>query len=170
MRNIIMSYFCATFAIMIKDKLQLSKTVKFMLSSSFVSIIISMCLLVNLFTPGFGTVLKSEKGSFPCEHHTCGCKTEPDCLNNCCCAKEKSTSEMKCLLEEDSNGLFSSFIQSLVCAGVPNQFTTIPYNVSLPEDSVSSPGLFMLYYMERLQTVFPTSIKMSPPYKPPRIT
>lgn len=153
---------------MMKDKLLLSKTVKFMLSSSFVSIIISMCLLVNLFTPGFGTVLKSEKGTFPCEHHICGCKTEPDCLNNCCCAKKKSASEMKCLLEEDSNGLFSSFIQSLVCAGVPDQFTAISYNVSLPEDSVSSPGFFMLYYMERLQTVFPASIKIPPPDKPPR--
>jgi hypothetical protein len=128
-----------------------------------------MCLLVNLFTPGFSTVLKSEKGTFPCEHHICGCKTEPDCLNNCCCAKKKSTSEMKCLLEEDSNGLFSSFIQRLVCAGVPDQFTAISYNVSLPEDSVSSPGFFMLYYMERLQPVFPASINTSPPDKPPRI-
>jgi len=124
-----MSYFCATSAIMIKDKLQLSAAVKFMLSSTFVSIVVSMCLLVNLFTPNFSTIFKSKKGTFPCEHHTCGCKTAPDCLDHCCCAIEANTSEKESLPKEDSEGLFTTFIQSLACAGIPDQFTPIPYKV-----------------------------------------
>jgi hypothetical protein len=155
---------------MIKDKLLLSKAVKFTLSSSFISIVISMCFLVNLFTPGFSTIIKSKDSAFPCEHHTCGCKTAPDCLNHCCCVKEKSTFDMKCLLEEDSKGAFSTFIQSLACAGVPDQFTAVSYNLSLPEDGISYPNFYRFYYMKRLQPVFPISIKVSPPDKPPRIT
>ena len=153
---------------MIKDKL-LSKTTKSILSSSFVSIIISMCLLVNLFTPGLSTVVKSKSSIVSSEYHTCGCITGVHSLDLCCCGEEAGMSGMKCLPERDSENAFTSFIQSLACAGVPDQFTPISYNVSLPEEGVSSPGLFMLYYTGRLRTAFPDSIKISPPYKPPRI-
>jgi hypothetical protein len=73
------------------------------------------------------------------------------------------------LPERDSANAFTSFIQSLACAGVPEQFTPISYNINLPKNGVSSPGLFLLYYMEKLRTVSPASIMVSPPYKPPRI-
>jgi hypothetical protein len=155
---------------MIKDKFLLSKAVKLTLSSSFISIVISMCLLVNLFTPGFSTIIKSKGSAFPCEHHTCGCKTASDCLDHCCCVKEKSTFDMKCLLKKDSKGAFSTFIQSLACAGVPDQFTAVSHNLSLPEDGISCPNLYRFYYMKMLRPVFPASIKISPPDKPPRIT
>ncbi|MBC8549454.1 MAG: hypothetical protein H8D23_07370 [Candidatus Brocadiales bacterium] len=155
---------------MTKDKLLLSKTTKFMLSSSLVSIVISMCLLVNLFTPVLSTVVKGNKsGAVSSEYHTCGCITGVHSLNRCCCGEKADTSGTKCLPEIDSKNVFTSFIQSLACAGGPDQFTPISYNVSLPENDVSSPGLFLLYQMERLQTIFPASIKTSPPYKPPRI-
>jgi hypothetical protein len=155
---------------MIKDKILLSKTTKFMLSSSFVSIIISMCLLVNLFTPGLSTVVKGNKSStVSSEYHTCGCMTGVHSLDLCCCGEKAKTSGVKCLPEIDSENVFTSFIQSLACAGVPDRFTPVSYNANLPESGVSSPGLFLLYHMERLQTVFPASIKISPPDKPPRI-
>lgn len=155
---------------MIKDVLLLLKGNKFVLSSSFVSIVISMCLLVNLFTPGLSTVVKGSKSSTVSGvYHTCGCKTGVHSLDRCCCGDDASTHETKCLPERDSGNAFTSFIQSLACAGAPDQFTPISYNTSLPEDIVSSPGLFLLYHTERLQTVFPASIKISPPYKPPRI-
>ncbi len=153
---------------MIKNIL-LSKATKFILSSSFVSIVISMCLLVNLFTPGLSTVVRGKSGTVSSEYHTCGCKTGVHSLDLCCCGDEDGTHATKCLPEKDSGNAFTSFIQSLACAGVPEQFTPISCNVNLPEDDVSSPGLFLLYYTERLQTVFPASIKISPPYKPPRI-
>ena len=124
------------FSNMIKDKLLSSKTTKSILSSSFVCIIISMCLLVNLFTPGSSTVVNSKSGSVSSIFHTCECKTQ---------------------------------VHSLACAEAPGQFAPISCNVSLLEDSVTSPGLCLLSYMERLQTVFPASINISPPYKPPRI-
>lgn len=148
----------------------MSKIANLMFSSTLVSIVISICLFVNLFAPGFSTVVKGKGSAFPCAHHTCGCKTAPDCLNHCCCAKETDTPEMNCLLKEGSNGTFSAIIQSLACAGIPDQFTAISYNLSPPEDGAVSLRLFRLYYMGRLQVVFPVSIKMFPPDKPPRIT
>ncbi len=154
---------------MIKDKL-LSKTTKFMLSSSFVSIIISMCLLVNLFSPGLSTVVRGNKsGTTLSEYHTCGCITGVHSLDLCCCGEEAGMSGMKCLPEIDPENALTSFIQSLACAGIPDQFTPISYNVSLPEDGIFPPGLFLLNYTGRLLTAFPDSIKISPPYKPPRI-
>jgi hypothetical protein len=151
---------------MIKNIL-LPKATKFILSSSFVSIVISMCLLVNLFSPGLSSVVKGKSGTVLSEYHTCGCITGVHSLDRCCCGE--GTHETKCLPERDSENVFTAFIQSLACAGIPGQFTPISYNVSLPEEDVSSPGLFLLYYTERLRTVFPASIKISPPYKPPRI-
>ena len=121
---------------MIKDKFLLTKTAKSFLSSSFVSIIILMCLLVNFFTPGLNTVVNNKSGSVSSVFHTCECKTE---------------------------------VHSLACAEVPDQFMPISYNISLPEDSVSSQGLCLLSYMERQQTAVPASINIPPPYKPPRI-
>jgi hypothetical protein len=152
-----------------KDKLQLTKVTKSIRSSSFVSIIISMCLLVNLCTPGLSTVVKGKRGAVLSEYHTCGCITGVHSLDLCCCGEEGGAHATKCLPERDSANAFTSFIQSLACAGVPEQFTPISYNVNLPKNGVSSPGLFLLYYMEKLRTVSPASIMVSPPYKPPRI-
>ena len=152
-----------------KDKLQLTKVTKSIRSSSFVSIIISMCLLVNLCTPGLSTVVKGKRGAVLSEYHTCGCITGVHSIDLCCCGEKGGTHATKCLPERDSGNAFTSFIQSLACAGVPEQFTPISYNVNLPEDDVSSLGLYLLYYTERLQTVFPAAIKIPPPYKPPRI-
>lgn len=155
---------------MLKDKLLTAKTVKYILSSSFASIVISMCLLVNLFTPGLSTVVKGKSSTVLSEYHTCGCITGVHSLDLCCCGNDAGTHETKCLPARDSGNAFTTFIQSMVCSGVPDQFTPISYNVSLPEDGVSSPGLCLLFYMERLHTVFPASITTYPPYKPPRIT
>ena len=142
-----------------------------MLSSAFISIVVSMCLLVNLFAPGFSTVTKGKRTALPqLESHTCGCNSEPHSVITCCCAIEVGTSEEESLLNEDQEGLFTAFIQSLACAGVPDKYATISYNISLPGDSISFPNLYRFSYIESLQTDFPTSIKISPPDKPPRIT
>jgi hypothetical protein len=154
---------------MIRNRLLLLKTAKSILSSSFVNIVISMCLLINLFTPGLSTVVKGKSGTVLSEYHTCGCITGVHSLDLCCCGEGEGTHATKCLPKKDSGNAFTSFIQSLACTGVPDQFTPISYNVSLPDDGVSSPGLFLLYHMGRLRTAFPASIKISPPYKPPRI-
>jgi hypothetical protein len=152
-----------------KDKLLLSKTTKLMFSSTFVSIVVSMCLLVNLFAPGFITVIKGKNSALQSEYHTCKCSSEPHSINNCCCAIELDASEGKSIPKISSQGVFSTFIQSLACAGIPDQFTPISYNVSLPGGGVSLPDIYRFNYIESLQAVFPTSIKTSPPYKPPRI-
>jgi len=140
-----------------------------MFSSTFVSIVVSMCLLVNLFAPGFSIVIKGEGAPLQSEYHTCKCNSEPHSINNCCCAIELDAPEGKSLPKISAQGVFSTFIQSLACAGLPDRFTPISYNVSLPGDGISFPNLYRFYYVERLQAVFPTSIKMSPPDKPPRI-
>ncbi len=152
-----------------KDKLLLSKTIKFMFSSTFVSIVVSMCLLVNLFAPGFSIVIKGEGDALRFESHTCKCSSEPHSINNCCCAIELDAFEGKSLPKISSQGVFSTFIQSLACTGLPDRFTPISYNVSLPGDGISFPDIYRFCFIERWQTAFPTSIKMSPPDKPPRI-
>ena len=148
----------------------LTKVIKFFPSPTLISIVISICLLVNLFVPSFATFLISEKGEYPCEHHICGCKTAPDCLNNCCCVKIANTLGMKCSLKENPEDMPSAFIQSLACAGVPDKFTAVSNIISLPDDSIFIPDIYRSYYIKGLQTVFPASIKISPPDKPPRIT
>ncbi|MBS1257735.1 MAG: hypothetical protein MAG551_00781 [Candidatus Scalindua arabica] len=153
-----------------KDKLLLSKTTKLMFSSTFVSIVVSMCLIVNLFAPGFSTVIKGKRTALQSEYHTCKCNSEPHSIDDCCCAIELDASEGKSIPKISSQGVFSTFIQSLACAGIPDRFTPISYNVSLPEGSVTSPRLFFLHYWERVQTPFPASAEISPPDKPPRIT
>jgi hypothetical protein len=153
---------------MIKDKLLLSKTTKALLSSSFVSIVISMCLLVNLFAPGLSTVIHNKSVALHPESHTCECNPEPHSISSCCCAIDISASEGKSLPKEDYQGIFSTFIKSLGCASLPDQSTSFSYNVSLPEDSISSPKLSMLYYLKKHEDVFPASIMISPPDKPPR--
>ncbi len=144
-------------------------TTKSILSSSFVSIIISMCLLVNLFAPGFSTVVHNKSTALHPESHTCECNPELHRISSCCCAIDINVSEGESLPQENYQGIFSTFIQSLGCTGLPGQSTSFAYNVSLPEEDISSPVLSLLYHMERLHTDFPVSIKNSPPYKPPRI-
>ena len=139
------------------------------LSSSFISIVISICLLVSLFIHGFSTIIESQKGAFPCEHHTCGCKTAPDCLNHCCCVKETNTLDMKCTLKKNTEDITSVFIQSLACAGVPDQFTAVSNIVSLPGDSIFIPDIYLFYYLNKLPPIFPISFPIPPPDKPPRI-
>lgn len=156
-------------AIMKKDKLLLLKTTKFIFSSNFVSIVVSICLLVNLFAPGFSIVIKGEGAALQSEYHTCECTSEPHSINSCCCAIELDTSEERSLPEIDSQGIFTTFIQSLACSGLPDRFMPISYNISLPGDGISLPDPYRFCFIERLQTVFPISIKISPPDKPPRI-
>ncbi len=144
------------------------KTVKLIQSSTFVSIVISVCILVNLFAPGFSTVIMDKRVALHPESHTCKCNPEAHSISSCCCAVKINTSEGKSLLKENYRGIFSTFIKSLGCAALPDQSTSFSYNVSLPEDGISSPKLFMLYYLEKHEEVFPASIKISPPDKPPR--
>ncbi|MDR4497820.1 MAG: hypothetical protein MRK02_07870 [Candidatus Scalindua sp.] len=144
------------------------KTVKLIQSSTFVSIAISVCILVNLFVPGLSTVIMDKSLVLQPGSHTCKCNPEPHSLSTCCCAKENDTCEVKSLLKEDSQGIFSTFIQSLGCASLPDQFTSFSYNVTMPEDGITVPGLSMLHCMYKHQEVFPASINLPPLYKPPR--
>ncbi len=153
---------------MVKNKLLLLKTTKALLSSSFVSIIISMCLLVNLFAPGFNTVIAKKSIALHPEVHTCKCNPEPHSVSSCCCAIDVNASEEENHKEENSQGMFSAFIKSLGCSGLPDQSTSLSYNVSLPEDGISSLQLSMLFYLKKHKEVFPASVMISPPDKPPR--
>jgi hypothetical protein len=155
-------------AIKLKDKLQLLKTVKLIQSSTIVSIVISVCLLVNLFAPGFSTVINDKSVALHPESHTCKCNPEPHSISSCCCAIDINTSEEKSLLKEDYQGMFSSFIKSLGCAGLPDQLSSFSYNVTIPEDGITPPDLSILHFVDKQQKVFPASIKISPPDKPPR--
>ncbi len=144
------------------------KTVKLIQSSTFVSIVISVCMLVNLFAPGFSAVIMDKSVALQPESHTCKCSTEVHSISSCCCAIDTDASEDKRLLKEDSLGIFSTFIKSLGCAGLPDQLSSFAYNVTIPEDGITPPDLSMLHFIDKQQKVFPASIKISPPDKPPR--
>ena len=144
------------------------KTVKLIQSSTLVSISISVCILANLFVPGFSTVIMDKSVVLQPGSHACKCNPEPHSISTCCCAKENDTCEVISVLKENSQGLLSAFIQSLGCAGLPDQFTSFSYNVTMPEDGINVPGLSMLHFMDKRQEVFPASIQLSPLYKPPR--
>ena len=151
------------------NQFTLTKVIKLFLTPTLISIIISICLLVNLFVPRFATFPISEKGEYPCEHHICGCKTAPDCLSRCCCVRIASTLDMKCSLKENPKDIPSAFIQSLACAGVPDQFTAVSNIISLPEDYIFIPDIYPFHYLKKLHQTFPISFPISPPDKPPRI-
>ena len=144
------------------------KTVTLIQFSTFVSIAVSVCILVNLFVPGLSTVITDKSVVLQPGSHTCKCNPEPHSLSTCCCAKENDTCEVISLPKDDSQGIFSSFIQSLGCTSLPDQLTSFSYNVTMPEDDITVPGLSMLHCMYNHQEVFPESIKSSPLYKPPR--
>lgn len=48
---------------------------------------------------------------FPCKEHQCGCKTEADCMEHCCCASYENHQTGS---KKQKNGLFS-FISSVNC-------------------------------------------------------
>ena len=152
------------------NKLLLTKVIKFFLSPTLISIVISICLLVNLFVPRFATFLTSEKGEFPSEHHACGCTTAPDFLSPCCCVKTSGALEMKCSLKKNSNDILSTFIQSLACSDTIDQFTAVLDTIRLPDAAVFIPDIYLFYYQKATPSVFPVSFPISPSDKPPRIT
>ncbi len=155
---------------MIKDKLMLPKATKFILSPSFLSITISICLLVNLFIPRTGTVVNGKCDSASSRYHICGCQTEAHIIDLCCCKEETNSSEKSYLPNNSGEGLFTAFIQSLECAGIPDQYTEITYKISLPDGSFLFSGIFRFNYIEWLEKAIPTSITIPTPYKPPRLT
>ncbi len=154
---------------MIKDKSLLSTALKFMRSSSFVSIVVSACLLINLFAPRTGTVVNGQCDSASTRYHICGCKTEAHSIDLCCCKEETSTTNKSGLPNNNTKGTFTAFISNLACEGIPDQYTPITCKISLPDGGMFSP-LYKFNYIEWLETAFPTSFTIPPPDKPPRLT
>ena len=148
----------------------LPKATKFILSPSFVSIIISACLLINLFTPRTGTVVNGRCDTASIKYHICGCKTEAHSIDLCCCKEETNSTERSYSLNNIGEGSFTTFIQSLACAGIPDQYTAITYKISLPDGGILFPSLYKFNYIEWLETAIPASFAIPPPYKPPRLT
>jgi hypothetical protein len=148
---------------MIKNKLLLSTTLKFILSSSFVSIVITACLLINLFSPRTGTVVNGRCDTTSIRYHMCGCKSEAHSIDLCCCKEETSTGL-------PNNSTFTAFISSLACAGIPDQYTPITYKISLPDGGIHFPSLYNFNYIEWLEIAIPASFMIPPPYKPPKLT
>ncbi len=147
----------------------LPKATKFILSPSFLSITISICLLVNLFIPRTGTVVNGKCDSASSRYHICGCQTEAHIIDLCCCKEETSTAEKNGLPDNSTKGTFTAFIRSLACAGIPDQYTPITYKISLPDGSIPFPSLYKFNYIEWLETVIPASFTIPPPDKPPRL-
>ena len=142
---------------------------RYFFSPVVISIVISICLLVNSFIPRFMPLFTGEKGEFACKHHICGCKTERDCLSHCCCVTVPDTYNMKCALKKNPGEIASAFIESLACAGTPDMFAIGTAIIALPDDRTDIPDMYLCVFLKRLKPVYPNSFQISPPDKPPRI-
>ncbi len=145
------------------------KVSKYLFSPIVISIVISICLLANLSIPRFSTVGNGKCSTASSRYHMCGCRTEAHSIDLCCCKDNTNTSEKSKLPNKSMEDTFAAFIQSLACAGIPDQYTAITYEISLPDVGVIFAGIYRFNYLEWPLEVIPSSIAIPPLDKPPRI-
>ncbi len=144
------------------NKIIIQKVSKYLFSQIVISVVVSICLLVSLSTPRFNTFVNGKCSTASSRYHICGCKTEAHSIDLCCCEDETYTN--------GEESLFTAFIRSITCAGVPDQYTAVTYKISLPDNGNIFQGICRFNYIEWLETAIPASITILPPDKPPRLT
>lgn len=132
------------------------------------NIVISICLMINLFTPSSGSIVNGKCSTASSRYHICGCRSEAHSIDLCCCKEVSNKSEKSCTNSTDD--IFGTIIQSLACAGTTDQYTAITYKISLPDDGILFQCLYRFNFIEWTQTSISSSITIPPPDKPPQIT
>lgn len=123
---------------------------------------------LTLCSSGVTISLSGKSDEFPCKDHACGCKSEADCKNNCCCSPQgnQSTSQYGVKKQKDS---LQSFISSLKCKSGNDAITCINAELKYvtEDDCVISPITFFCFLTSDT-TAHLCEPKVSPPEKPPR--
>lgn len=139
------------------------------MNSRLIRVSLIVCLLAVPLIP-MAAFFKGEKGEELCSLHTCGCMSVPHDLNDCCCSNVTIISQMQCSVEkEDAFDFTSTFILSLSCAGIPDQFSATLDIISLPDNGPSLQAGHSFYYLYQHSFV-PTSLRLFISDKPPRIS
>ncbi len=130
---------------------------------SYIQILVFVSLTVcngNLVTnPARGTE------PFPCKGHQCGCKTEADCNDHCCCA---SYENLQSGSKKQKNGLYA-FMNSVNCKSGSTQVSYMSFSEKYvsTEKALSSQAP-LLCILPRDVSFFPPEVFISLPKKPPR--
>lgn len=133
---------------------------------TYIQILVTVCLV----SCNTGIIINCPKKqvAFPCKEHACGCKSEADCMTNCCCFPSGDLSESQNVVRKQKNGLFS-FISSVQCKTGSEAIAFINSNLEYTlEDYTVVHRLAFLCFLTNNPLIHPCEPMVSPPEKPPR--
>lgn len=105
---------------------------------------------------------------FPCKGHQCGCKTETDCKEHCCCASYENHNEFQANSKKQKNGLYT-FISSVNCKSGNPLISGVSFsNKYIPTEQPLLTQAPFLCFLRCSTSFFPPEAFISLPKKPPR--
>ena len=131
---------------------------------------VQIFVMVYLALCSVGVFVNSPKKPFayPCKEHVCGCKSEADCMSNCCCFPDGNRQQSQNGTKENKNGLLA-FISSIKCKSGSNAITCINTKLKyVQEDSFINSQITFLCFLAKDTLVRLCEPTVSPPEKPPR--
>ncbi|MCF6149806.1 MAG: hypothetical protein E3K37_14220 [Candidatus Kuenenia sp.] len=141
----------------------MSKTGKIVI---YIQLLVMVCL--SLCNVGLIISCPKKQAAFPCKEHECGCKSEADCMTNCCCFPSGSRSEFQNVPDGQKNGLLS-FISSVQCKSGSDVIAFINSNLKyILEYNTIVHRLAFLCFLSNNPLIHPCEPMVSPPEKPPR--
>lgn len=106
--------------------------------------------------------------AYPCKEHVCGCKSEVDCMANCCCFPDGNHQQSQNGTKENKKGLHA-FISSVKCKLGSNAITFINTKLKyVQEDSFINSQITFLCFLTKDTLVRLCEPTVSPPAPPPR--
>jgi hypothetical protein len=127
---------------------------------------IQVLVIVFLIACSGGTSVKlsRQSGKFLCEEHQCGCKSEFDCMTNCCCTFSENPNVF-----QNNNKSLQAFISSINCNYGNDPLTGIAVTTKyIKEDKVRPIEESFLCFLFSTTSIYPSEIIPSHPEKPPR--
>ncbi|MGQ3683422.1 MAG: hypothetical protein ACUBOA_00095 [Candidatus Loosdrechtia sp.] len=127
---------------------------------------IQVLIIVFLMMWCGGTSLKLplRTGGFPCKEHQCGCKSEFDCMTNCCCSFSENPNAFQI-----NNKSLHAFISSINCNYGNDPFTGITIAAKyIKENDIHLAGESFFCFLSYTTQLYPSQIIASRPEKPPR--
>jgi hypothetical protein len=129
---------------------------------SYIQILILICLIA--WSGGTSVKLPRQSGKFLCEKHQCGCKSEFDCMTNCCCAFTENPNVF-----QKKNKSLQAFISSINCNYGNDPLTGIAATTKyIKEYQIQPTEESFLCFIFLNTPVNPSKIIASRPERPPR--
>mgnify|MGYP001610369712 CR=1 FL=1 len=133
----------------------------------YIQILVMVCL--SLCNVGLVINYPKKPVAFPCKEHECGCKSEADCMTNCCCSPSYGNQLKSQHGVKEQKNSFLSFISSLKCKSGSDAITFINTEFKyILEDNFVIPQITFLCFLANDTLVHLCEVMVSPPEKPPR--